>query len=72
MNEIAVVVKIPRTHSPFALSGVSNSLCKFGSVSFAESVSLKRAKPIAVSYSTSMAGTLSAAKGEALVNAQQV
>jgi hypothetical protein len=42
------------THNPFALSGVSNSLYRSGSVSFAESVSLKRAKPIAVSYNTSI------------------
>ena len=66
---MSLVVKNIYTHNPFALSGVSNSLYRSGSVSFAESVSLKRAKPIAVSYNTSIVGLyVYAARDKAQVN----
>jgi hypothetical protein len=39
---------------PDRLSGVSNFLYEFGLMSFTESVSLKWAKPIGISYNTSM------------------
>ena len=65
-------VKNIYTHNPLALSGVSNSLYRSGSVSFAESVSLKRAKPSAVSYNTSIVGLyVYAAQDGAQVNSVQ-